>query len=66
MWQSQAESEYHELFSVRDVIHLCGDRADMHWDLTYEDLIELRKQSKVEVFDVSTVNRFYGFYWGLK
>lgn len=67
LWQKQVESEYHELFSVHDVIELC-DRADMDWSGTFDDLMSLKNKSKVTVFEVHDKHGkvFNGFYWGLR
>jgi hypothetical protein len=67
MWQCQAESDYHELFTVRDIMGLC-DRADMQWELTFDDLIALKQQSRVVIFESFDTfgKKFYGFFWGLK
>ena len=67
MRDRQSQFTHHVLFTARDVIEIC-DRADMHWDITFEDLCSLRKKEQVQIFDVYCDRdiKFYGLFWGLK
>lgn len=68
MWQRQAESEYHELFSVDDVIEMCDRPDTMTWDTTFEDLLALMGKSRISIFEFFDNHGkvFYGFYWGVR
>lgn len=63
----QAGFEYHKLFSVRCVMDLC-DRAEMQWEQTFDDLVELKRQQKVVLCEThdDQGKKFYGFLWGVK
>jgi DNA helicase IV len=65
MWEKQWPSDEYELFTTNMVIELC-DRKDIYWDITFEDLMSLKRQRKVEIVELFTEKKLFPPCWGLK
>jgi hypothetical protein len=65
MWAKQWPSDEYVLFTVHTVIELC-DRQDMHWDLTFDDLMSLNRKGRVSLVEPFTEKKLFPPAWGLR